>query len=183
MWTGWSCCHFTQWFPPQQPEDCFALSPCPTLWEVTGDGLQWPTLYLEALESCCPEKVPASGLPWGPILLARGSTGCGFVHDILSGPKPKNIYQPTLHTDLKPPPMLSSVPEDTLGGLQAATSPLPECLVLKQNPWFAPLPKAQAECFPDPPAQGSTTIPSCSPSTSKGLGKLGVLPKGWRHTR
>lgn len=137
--------------PPQQPEDCFALSPCPTLWEVTGDGLQWPSLYLEALESCCPEKVPASGLPWGPILLARGSMGCGFVHDILSGPKPKNIYQPTLRTDLKPPPMLSSVPEDTLGGLQAATSPLPDCLVLKQNPWFAPLPRAQPECFPNPP--------------------------------
>lgn len=33
------------------------LSSCPTLWEVTGDGLQWSTLYLEPLESCSPEKV------------------------------------------------------------------------------------------------------------------------------
>lgn len=42
-----------------------------------------------------------------------------------------HIPQPTLYTHPKPPPMLSSVSEDTFGGLQAAISPLPDSLALK----------------------------------------------------
>lgn len=55
-----------------------------------------------------------------------------------------HIPQPTLYTHPKPSPMLSSVPEDTFGGLQAANSPLPDSLALKQIPCFAPLPRALA---------------------------------------
>lgn len=54
-----------------QMEDLPALSPCPTLREVIGVGLQWSTLYVGALESCSLKKVRASSLPWGPILLVR----------------------------------------------------------------------------------------------------------------
>lgn len=46
-----------------QEKDLPALSPCPTLWEVTGVGLQRFTLYMEASESCSPEKV-LPGVPY-----------------------------------------------------------------------------------------------------------------------
>lgn len=89
--------------PSQQPRGCFALSPCPTLQEVTGDGLQWPNLYLEALESCSPEKVPASGLPWSPVLLARCSTDVALSTTSCLAPNPRThssanlVQSPSLH--------------------------------------------------------------------------------------
>lgn len=135
----------------RQEKDLPALSPCPTLWEVIGVGLQRSTLYMEALESCSPERVQASSLPWGPTLPVQVLQEMWLCPPHLVWfQTQEHIPQPTLTTHPKPPPMLSSVPLDTFGGLQAATSPLPDSLALKQSPCFAPLPRALAECFPDP---------------------------------
>lgn len=110
----------------RQEKDLPALPPCPTLWEVIGVGLQWSTLYMEALESCSPEKVRASSLPWGPVLLARCSMGCGFVHHILSGSKPKNTFlsQHCTHTPSLHPccPLCLKTP------LVGSKLPPPHCL-------------------------------------------------------
>lgn len=134
-----------------QEKDLPALSPCPTLREVIGVGLQRSTLYMGALESCSLKKLRTSSLPWGPIFLARCSMGMWLCppHLVWSQTQ-EHIPQPTLYTHLKPPPMLSSVPEDTFSGLQAATSPLPDSLALKQTPCFEPLPRALAQGFPNP---------------------------------
>lgn len=130
-------------------------SPClVTLPHPVGGHRSWSqrsTLYMEALESCSPEKVRASSLPLGshtPSQVLHGMWLCP--PHLVWFQTQEHIRQPTLYTHPKPPPMLSSVPEDTFGGLQAATSPLPNSLALRQNPCFAPLPWALAECFPNP---------------------------------
>lgn len=116
--------------PPQQPEDCLVTLPHPV-----GGHRRWaPVAY---------------SLPGGlGVLLSRKGASCWpflgshtpgqMLHGMWLCPRrllwpqtQEHISQPTLYTDPQSPPMLSSGSEDTFGGLQAATSPLPDSLALK----------------------------------------------------
>lgn len=103
-------------------------------------------LWSPALQRRC-QLLVFPGVPYSWPDVALSTASC-------LAPNPRTHSAANLVQTPKPPPMLSSVPEDTFGGLQAATSPLPDSLALKQNPCFAPLPRALAECFPDPADYG-----------------------------
>lgn len=63
-------------------KDLPALSPCPTLREVIGVGVQRSTLYMGALESCSLKRCELLAFLGVPYSWPGAPWGCGFVHHI-----------------------------------------------------------------------------------------------------
>lgn len=83
-----------------QEKDLPALSPCPTLREVIGVGLQRSTLYMGALESCSLKKLRTSSLPWGshiPGQVLHGDVALSTTSCLVSNPRTYSSAN-TLHT-------------------------------------------------------------------------------------
>lgn len=112
--------------PTGSPSAAREGSPClVTLPHPVGGHRSWsPTVY--SLHGGFRVLLSRKGAPWGPILLIRSSMGCGFVHHILSGPKPKITFlsQHCTHTPSLHPccPLCLKTP------LVGSKLPTPHCL-------------------------------------------------------